>query len=189
MRFRRSVSFALSLLFMSLAAEAKPAHRHARHHRALASLTLKPPAWDARRARILVPERLPDLQVQDSFYQAHAALVRHDMLRFEIDPPDTNLLGGAVEGPSAISLNSMIEPSRTENLLEVARQADHLLLFRERESNNGSLAVGIGLFGAATALSAHAPPPFRFLFDNNLHLGPALFDAGGMGMGLGGKFL
>jgi hypothetical protein len=49
--------------------------------------------------------------------------------------------------------------------------------------------MGVGLFGAATVLSAHAPRPFRIFFDKALHVGPALFDAGGVGVGLGGSVL
>jgi hypothetical protein len=36
--------------------------------------------------------------------------------------------------------------------------------------------------------TAHAPKPLRFLFDKRIHLGPAMFENGGMGGGLGGSF-
>jgi hypothetical protein len=37
-------------------------------------------------------------------------------------------------------------------------------------------------------LAAHAPAPLRPLFDSRVHLGPAVFEGGGMGAGVGGTF-
>ena len=49
------------------------------------------------------------------------------------------------------------------------------------------LLLLLAMFGVATVLSAHAPRPFRILFDGPVHLGPAIFDGGGMGAGIAGK--
>jgi hypothetical protein len=38
-----------------------------------------------------------------------------------------------------------------------------------------------------TVLSAHAPRPFRVIFDGPVHVGPAIFDGGGMGAGIAGR--
>jgi hypothetical protein len=47
---------------------------------------------------------------------------------------------------------------------------------------------GAALFGAAMVLAAHAPAALRPLVDGPVHVGPALFDSGGLGAGVGGRF-
>ena len=73
--------------------------------------------------------------------------------------------------------------------LEVRRDRDRLVLFRGPQSQGGAVAVGLAMFAATTIASAHAPRPLRVLFDARVHLGPAIFDGGGMGAGLAGRFL
>jgi hypothetical protein len=78
-------------------------------------------------------------------------------------------------------------PTEAADELEVRRDRDRLVLFRGPEPQGAAIALGAAMFGAATILSAHAPPPFRTAFDGPIHLGPAIFDGGGMGAGLAGR--
>jgi hypothetical protein len=78
-------------------------------------------------------------------------------------------------------------PERERNRLELMRDRDRLLLFQDRSTDQ--TGYGIALFGVVTVLAAHAPPPLRRLFEGPVHLGPAIFDPGGMGAGIGVHFL
>jgi hypothetical protein len=60
------------------------------------------------------------------------------------------------------------------------------LLFRDTNRQTSSTALGLGLFAVTTVMSAHLPDPLRVMFDGPMHLGPAIFDDGGMGAGIAG---
>ena len=49
-------------------------------------------------------------------------------------------------------------------------------------------AMGSAVMGAAVVLAAHAPTRLRAVVDGPVHVGPALFEGGGMGAGVGGRF-
>jgi hypothetical protein len=108
----------------------------------------------------------PNLKLRPpSYVEEHNHLVQRSFLRF-----------AAVDSPE-----------RAPNRLETLRDRDRLLLFHQ--TNNLQTGYGAALFGAATVFSAHAPPRLRPIFDGPVHVGPALFDLGGMGAGIGGRFL
>lgn len=71
--------------------------------------------------------------------------------------------------------------------LESMRERDTLLLYGSPVGGNNATLAGIGLFSTVVVGAAHAPGPLRHLFDHALHLGPAIFDGGGMGAGFGGN--
>jgi hypothetical protein len=73
---------------------------------------------------------------------------------------------------------------RDARSLDEQRDFDRRLMFSAQHAPNLS---GVGLFGAAVIAAAHAPGPLRMVFDRNWHLGPALLDGGGLGVGFGGK--
>ena len=70
--------------------------------------------------------------------------------------------------------------------LERMRDRDTLELYGPTPGTNTSTAAGIGIFSAVVVSAAHTPLPLRFAFDRSLHLGPAIFEGGGMGAGFGG---
>jgi hypothetical protein len=109
------------------------------------------------------------LQLRDrapSYVAKKNALVQHAFLRFL----------------------TMQKLEQQQNRLEVLRDRDRLQLFgaTQNESNAG---YGVMMLAATTILAAHAPALLRPLFDGPVHLGPAVFDNGGMGAGIGGRFL
>ncbi len=129
---------------------------------------------DARRGAALV---VPALTVVPSFVEFHSARVENDLLLFQ-----PTLIG--------ITLLRSLTPARAADDLEVRRDRDRLLLFRETQPQGASVGLGLAMFGATTILSAHAPRPLRMFFDRPvLHLGPAVFDGGGMGAGVAGRGL
>jgi len=71
--------------------------------------------------------------------------------------------------------------------LSQMRDRDTLLLYGPPAGNATSVAAGIALFSTVVVAAAHAPAPLRVLFDRRLHVGPALFDGGGMGAGVAGQ--
>lgn len=71
--------------------------------------------------------------------------------------------------------------------LERMRERDALELYGPTPGTSTSTALGIGLFSSIVVSSAHTPRALRFAFDRSFHLGPAIFDGGGMGAGLGGR--
>jgi len=70
--------------------------------------------------------------------------------------------------------------------LETMRERDALELYGQTPGSSTSTALGVGLFSAVVVSSAHTPRALQFAFDRRLHLGPAVFDGGGMGAGFGG---
>ena len=129
-----------------------------------------------------------------SFVEFHSTRVEHDLLLFK-----PTLIGITPAGParnSALFARSPAKkkirffvPAEGGDSLEVRRDRDRLVLFRGPQSQGGAIAVGLAMFGATTILSAHAPRPLRVLFDARVHLGPAIFDGGGMGAGIAGRLL
>ena len=71
--------------------------------------------------------------------------------------------------------------------LETMRERDGLQLYGPTPGTSTSTALGVGLFSAVVVSAAHTPHALRFAFDRALHLGPAIFDGGGMGAGFGGR--
>jgi hypothetical protein len=92
-----------------------------------------------------------------SYFEEHAARVDRDILYFL--------------GP---------------HTLEAQRARDQLLLPGPSTGGLGAAARGIAIFSSVVVSAAHAPEPLRVLFDRRFHLGPAIFDQGGMGAGIGG---
>jgi hypothetical protein len=92
-----------------------------------------------------------------SYFEQHALRVEHDLLHF--NAPYT---------------------------LAQLRDRDRLRLYGPTAGGPGSIAAGIGLFGGVVLGAAHAPGAARILYDRRVHLGPAIFDGGGMGAGVGG---
>ena len=98
-----------------------------------------------------------------SFVELHSRMVMHAFLRFS---PERGI-------------------EQQQNALEVLRDRDRLALFGA--PNQSQAGYGVALFSAVTILAAHAPGRLRALFDGPVHLGPAVFDGGGLGAGVGGR--
>ncbi len=85
-------------------------------------------------------------------------------------------------------------------LRSAEQQQDRLQVARERDRWNLNAArpavmttegaYGAAVLAASVFMAAHAPGPLQPLFDGErvVHLGPALFEGGGMGAGVGGRF-
>lgn len=107
----------------------------------------------------LVAPRLPPPSLPPpTYFQRHSARVEHDMLFFQ-------------HGYT----------------LDYMRERDTLRLYGPTPGTNASTGLGIGLFSAIVVSAAHTPRFLRFAFDRSFHLGPAVFDGGGMGAGFGGR--
>jgi hypothetical protein len=74
-----------------------------------------------------------------------------------------------------------------QNRLAAARERDGLLLPGGAPSMQSG-AMGSMVMGAAVVMVAHAPKRVRAVVDGRVHIGPALFEGGGMGAGVGGRF-
>jgi hypothetical protein len=72
------------------------------------------------------------------------------------------------------------------NALEDLRQRDQLRLYGPTPGNMAAAGNGVAIFAGTILATAHAPEPLRVLFDRKFHVGPAIFDQGGMGAGFGG---
>jgi len=131
-------------------------------------------------------------QPSTTFVEFHSARVEHDLMLFK-----PTLVGIAPMGRSrSVELFSsapakkafrFLAPAESGDALEVRRDRDRLVLFRGPQSQGASVAIGLAMFIAATVSSAHAPRPLRVVFDGPVHLGPAIFDGGGMGAGIAGR--
>ena len=197
----------LSLMRMPLRSAAAPSklsearaghkHRHKHSRRRFLSEAVHPPqhvqtlaqvpAEEAGATLTPAPATPPDLTIKASFFATKSAIVEHDLLRFRVDPTGVN---PPVRGEEARSDTApkarFLPPPQTDDLLELKEQRDRLLLVRGKLFAGANLATGVSAFIASTMLAAHAPKKLRILFDGAIHVGPALFENGGMGMGVGG---
>jgi hypothetical protein len=109
------------------------------------------------------------------------------------------------DAPARIRKPSFVESKRDQVLAAflsfaaartVEQQQDRLGAARARDAllrpgGAPSLqagAMGAVMMSAAVFVAAHAPARLRPLVDGPVHLGPALFEGGGMGAGIGGRF-
>ena len=115
------------------------------------------PAPSAPAWLIAPREPMPSLR-QPSYFARHSARVERDLLLFH----------------HGYTLENM-------------RERDTLELYGATPGNATSTALGVGLFSGVVVTAAHTPAFLRFAFDRSLHLGPAVFDGGGMGAGFGGR--
>lgn len=115
-------------------------------------------AASARAQVDLVHQRAPN------YVAVHNAMVMHAFLRFA----------------------TLQAPEQQQDRLVVLRERDRLQLFGVVTPSDAQAGWGVALFGTMTILAAHSP--VRALFDGPVHLGPAVFENGGLGAGIGGRF-
>ncbi|MGZ3442106.1 MAG: hypothetical protein ACXVDD_21455 [Polyangia bacterium] len=109
------------------------------------------------------------------------------------------------ETPSQVHTKSSVETKNEQVFASflafttahsVERQQDHLASARERDElllpggapSMQSGAIGAMMMGAAVVVAAHMPDRARAVIDGVVHFGPAMFEGGGMGAGVGGRF-
>jgi hypothetical protein len=124
-----------------------------------------------------------------SYYAVRAERVRNDLMLFAPDLSGLNphLKSGELDLKPPPNTPAFVLPPATQDLLELSRRRDRLLLFRQGLLRVGDLATGLALFLGTTVMAAHAPRGLRVIFDGPVHLGPAVFNGGGMGAGIGGR--
>jgi hypothetical protein len=136
----------------------------------------------------------PLLSLQATFVEFHSARVEHDLLLFKPTLVGIAPVGAArkaalfAPSPAKKEIRFLV-PAEGGDGLEVRRDRDRLVLFRGPQPQGAAVGLGLAMFAATTILSAHAPRPLRLLFDGPVHLGPAIFDGGGMGAGIAGRGL
>ena len=133
------------------------------------------------------PER-PHLALAPSYYEFHAGRVQRDFLSFQSALPGQNPV---IDRPLAMIGDkrrklSFVAPPATDDPLRQLRENDRLALLREvpPAATAVAITVGLSLFMTAVVGAAHAPSALRFLFDGPVHLGPAVFESGGMARAL-----
>jgi hypothetical protein len=94
--------------------------------------------------------------------------------------PDVSRIPPAIQLRDARVRRSLLN-LRGPSSLEARRDWDRLGYF----APPGQAFPGVGLFGAAVVAAAHSP--VRVLFDGKWHLGPALLEGYGLGIGFGGR--
>lgn len=139
-----------------------------------------------------VPAVAPPAAASPTFVEAHSARVEHDLMLFR--PTLVGISPAAPAGtpdllaPSPMKKEfSFLVPAEGGDALEVRRERDRLVLFRGPQAQGAAVAIGLAMFAATTIMSAHMPRPLRVVFDGPVHLGPAIFDGGGMGAGIAGR--
>jgi hypothetical protein len=88
---------------------------------------------------------------------------------------------------SFLAFTTAYPVERQQNHLESARERDALMLPGGAPSMQSG-AMGAMMMGAAVVVAAHMPERARVVIDGAVHFGPAMFEGGGMGAGVGGRF-
>jgi hypothetical protein len=189
----------LSILVLFCAtASASAAHKHRRRVMAPIQLLDRSLSSSSDGAHIdaetgtVLAVALP-LKVPATFVDSHSARVENDLMLFKptligIAPIGASRSAELVRtAPKKESFRFLAPAVEGGDALEVRRDRDRLILFRGPQSQGGAVAVGLAMFIATTISSAHAPRPLRVMFDGPVHLGPAIFDGGGMGAGIAGR--
>lgn len=127
-----------------------------------------------------------------SFVEFHSARVEYDLLLFKpnlvgVAPSGTTVRAGLFDHAPVKKESRFFAPVENAESLDVRRERDRLLLFRGPQTQGNAVALGLAMFLTTTVLSAHAPRPLRRVFDGPVHLGPAVFDGGGMGAGIAAR--
>ena len=187
---RNRVVFVVMALWSASASATIHKHRHARTVLALRDQDASSGNQGAKMdSAVAVP---PLTRVFPTFVEFHSARVENDLILFPLalgssTPQMRTRTRLCVKSPARKA--RFFTPAPVADDLEVRREHDRLLLFRGPQPQGASVGLGVAMFGTATILSAHLPAPFRILFDRPVHLGPAVFDGGGMGAGIAGHGL
>jgi hypothetical protein len=131
----------------------------------------------------------PLATVSPTFVEFHSARVENDLILFQPTlvgiTPAGSARGAGLFTPSPAKREIRFwVPAEGGDGLEVRRDRDRLVLFRGPQPQGAAVGTGLAMFLSATFWSAHAPRALRILFDGPVHLGPAIFDGGGMGAGI-----
>jgi hypothetical protein len=189
------ILFSLLVLFC-VPSSASAAHKH---HRAAAPIRLldRSVSSSSDGANIdaatgTVFNVAPASTVRATFVESHSARVENDLMLFKptligIAPIGQSRNAELVSSAPKKKSFRFLAPAEAGDALEVRRDRDRLVLFRGPQSQGGAVAVGLAMFIATTVSSAHAPRPLRVMFDGPVHIGPAIFDGGGMGAGIAGR--
>lgn len=100
-------------------------------------------------------------------------------------PPDLALRSARVLRSLLLFQTARSHEEQADRLAGL-RARDRLQLVVEATPQAGGL--GAVIMGAMCAAAAHAPRGVRRVFEGPVHLGPAVFDSGGLGAGIGGRF-
>ena len=138
----------------------------------------------------------PLLSVQASFVELHSARVEHDLLLFKPTLVGIAPVGAARKAERCSRLRrrrrrfgfSFRPRAATASRCVATATASCSFAGHSPQGARGRDSA-LAMFAATTILSAHAPRPLRILFDGPVHLGPAIFDGGGMGAGIAGRGL
>lgn len=155
-----------------------------------ASASAKAKALTPAKAALLLSPPHVELKLSPSYYDEHADRVCHDLMFFApdmtgVDPIIDNGLASSAPPPRRMLFAPL---PRTEDSVALARDLDRLMLFRDEPTRQfDGVATGVSMFAASALASAHAPRRLRLFFDKPVHLGPAIFQGGGMGAGVGGN--
>ncbi len=170
-------------LLALLSFAAAPTATHASPPRPLA------PVARPSRTHLALTERPRPLRAP-SYFEQHAARVRYDLLLFHFDATDSAppfVSASVADTDHAAGAALLVPAIPVEDPLRRARERDRLRLFRDPAVARPEHVAGwVGAFASASLLAAHAPAPLRVLFDQRIHFGPAVFDGGGVGVGVGG---
>lgn len=183
-----------TMILLGCTSSVAGAHVHRRATRVLQNRLVPAAASDkaAANAALVTPPLAP-LVAAPTFVELHSARVENDLLLFSpahvvTMPVHTRDAALFAKPPEKKPPMRLFKPLTVVDPLEVRRDRDKMLLFRgPQPSQGGAVGLGAAMFGATTILSAHAPRPLRVAFDGPVHLGPAIFDGGGMGAGIAGR--
>ena len=149
-------------------------------------LSLSEPKFVPDPMLLEVRKKTPHLSPTLAFVHEHSDRVRRSLLFFRPEYTDPRPLVHLTDENVRPIAGSFVKPARAEDLLEQARERDQLLLFRDQRESGQSVSYGVAMFGTMTMLAAHAPKKVRAIFSGPIHLGPAIFDSGAMGVGIAG---
>ena len=117
------------------------------------------PCADENGADLRCGSAIPHLPRTVSYFEAHEQLVMRDMISFN-----------------------------HSYTLDYLRDRDRLRLYGPTPGSAGGVADGVAMFSTVVIAAAHLPAgPARVIFDHKVHVGPALFEGGGMGAGIGAR--
>jgi hypothetical protein len=186
-----------ALIMLLAASTAASAHKHRRAHVTLVLQERTPTADDGAKidpATRTVLDVAPLANASPSFVEFHSARVENDLMMFKptlvgITPAGAARNADLIAPSPAKKRTRFLVAAQGGDVLEVRRDRDRLVLFRGPQPQGAAVGIGLAMFGATTILAAHAPRPLRALFDGPVHLGPAIFDGGGMGAGIAARGL
>lgn len=130
---------------------------------------------------VIVPEERPY-----TFLESRARAIARAMVLFDADLSSVAPVMRCQPLPPEPDRMNLVPQPATEDVVQLQRHLTQMLL-AARPTSGALLAMAISVFSGLSFLTSEPPPLLRSIFHGPVHLGPATYEYGGLGLGVRAK--